>query len=391
MSEFLPYARQDVSDDDVRAVVEVLHSGWLTQGPAVEAFEEALAHSVGARFAVATCNGTAALHAAYHAAGLGPGQVCLTTPITFAATANAALYLGAGVDFADVDPDTALLDPEATARALGPATRVLAPVHMAGQPADVGALRALADPLGAVVVEDAAHALGAEYFDTAANEWVPVGACRHSHMTVFSFHPVKQVAMGEGGAVTTNNPELRERLLRFRDHGLVRDPRHFEEPDSGPWHREMQSLGMNYRASDLHCALGRSQLRRLPHFVERRRAIAARYDAAFAGHPHVQPLAQRDTARSSHHLYIVQLDVDAGVDRRRVVESLHARGIGAHVHYLPVHLHAWYRKERGFAPGAFPAAERYYARALTLPLFPAMSDADVERVIDALLSVLENR
>jgi UDP-4-amino-4,6-dideoxy-N-acetyl-beta-L-altrosamine transaminase len=382
LSEFLPYARQDVNDDDVRAVVEVLRSGWLTQGPQVEGFENELARMVGARFAVVVCNGTAALHAAYHAAGLGPGQVCLTTPITFPATANAALYLGA-----DVEPDTALIDPEAAARAMGPATRVLAPVHMAGQPADLVALRALADSVGALVVEDAAHALGAQYFDSEANVWFPVGSCRHSHMTVFSFHPAKHVAMGEGGAVTTNDPELYERLRRFRDHGLVRDPALFEEPDPGPWHREMHDLGMNYRASDLHCALGRSQLRRLPKFVKRRRAIAARYDEAFAADPRIHPLTQRDTARSSYHLYVVQLDTD----RRRVVEELHARNIGAHVLYPPIHLHPWYRKERGFAPGAFPAAERYYERCVALPLFPAMSDADVERVIDALLSILEDR
>jgi UDP-4-amino-4,6-dideoxy-N-acetyl-beta-L-altrosamine transaminase len=384
LSGFLPYARQDIDDADVQAVVEVLRSEWLTQGPQVEAFEQELAAVAGARFAVVMCNGSAALHAAYHAAGLGPGQVCLTTPITFPATANAALYLGAGVDFADVEPDTALIDPQAVARAIGPATRVLAPVHMAGQPADLPALRALADSVGALVVEDAAHALGSEYFDTASGEWARVGSCRHSHMTVFSFHPAKHVAMGEGGAVTTNDPELAERLRRFRDHGLVRDPALFEEPDPGPWHREMHSLGMNYRASDLHCALGRSQLRRLPKFVQRRREIATRYDEAFADHPATHPLTQRDTARSSYHLYVVQLDAD----RRRVVEELRARNIGAHVLYPPVHLHPWYRKERGFAPGAFPAAERYYARALTLPLFPAMSDADVERVVVALLAAL---
>lgn len=377
---FIPYARQDVDEDDVRAVCEVLRSERLTQGAAVEAFEEALAARVGARFAVAVCNGTAALHAAYHAAGLGPGHTCLTTPITFAATANAALQLGAGVEFADVDPDTALLDPEAAARCAGPATRVIAPVHMAGQPADLPALRSLADEVGATVVEDACHALGSEYFDAAAGEWVPVGACRDSAMTAFSFHAVKHVAMGEGGAVTTNDPALRERLIRFRNHGITLDPASFEEPDPGPWHREMHELGMNYKASDIHCALGLSQLRRLDAFVTRRRTIAARYDAAFADDPRVRPLAQRSSAHSSWHLYVVRVDPER---RRRVIEDLHARGIGAHVHYLPVHLHPWYRKQRGFAPGSFPSAEHYYASAVTLPLFPAMSDADVERVIAA--------
>jgi UDP-4-amino-4,6-dideoxy-N-acetyl-beta-L-altrosamine transaminase len=381
---FLPYARQDVDEDDVRAVVEVLRSERLTQGAATEAFEQALAERVGARFAVSTCNGTAALHAAYHAAGLGAGATCLTTPITFAATANAALHVGAGVEFADVERDTALLDPEAAARSAGPATRVIAPVHMTGQPADVPALRALADEVGARVVEDACHALGAEYFDAEAGEWVPVGACRHSAMTVFSFHAVKHVTMGEGGAVTTNDPELRDRLLRFRSHGITLDPDAFEERDPGPWHREMHELGLNYRASDIHCALGLSQLRRLGAFVARRRALAARYDAAFADDPRVRPLARRSTARSAWHLYVVRVDP---ARRRGVIEALRERGIGAHVHYLPVHLHPWYRKQRGFAPGSFPAAEDYYARAVTLPLFPAMDDADVDRVVAAVREV----
>lgn len=381
---FIPYARQEVSEDDVRAVCDVLRSERLTQGAAVEAFEEALAVRVGARFAVAVCNGTAALHAAYHAAGLGPGQTCLTSPITFAATANAALQLGAAVEFADVDPETALLDLEAAARSAGPATRVIAPVHMAGQPVDLPALRRVADDVGALVVEDACHALGAEYFDASVGGWVPVGACRHSAMAVFSFHAVKHVAMGEGGAVTTNDPALRARLVRFRNHGISLDPASFEEPDPGPWHREMHELGANYRVSDIHCALGLSQLRRLDAFLARRREIAARYDAAFAGNPHVRPLGQRPGARSAWHLYVVRVDPER---RRHVIEQLHARGIGAHVHYLPVHLHPWYRKQRGFAPGSFPGAEGYYARAVTLPLFPALADADVERVISAVREV----
>jgi dTDP-4-amino-4,6-dideoxygalactose transaminase len=252
---------------------------------------------------------------------------------------------------------------------------------MAGQPVDLPALRALADDVGAVVVEDACHGLGAEYFDASAGDWVPVGACRHSAMAVFSFHAVKHVAMGEGGAVTTNDPELRERLVRFRNHGIRFDPASFEEPDPGPWHREMHELGMNYRVSDIHCALGLSQLRRLDAFVARRREIAARYDAAFADDPRVRPLDQRSTAHSAWHLYVVRVEAQR---RRNVIEQLHTRGIGAHVHYLPVHLHPWYRKQHGFAPGSFPGAEAYYASAVTLPLFPAMSDADVDRVIAAM-------
>jgi UDP-4-amino-4,6-dideoxy-N-acetyl-beta-L-altrosamine transaminase len=368
----------------------VLRGDWLTQGPEVAAFEEALAEAVGARYAVVVSNGTAALHAAYFAARLGPGAELLTSPITFAATSNAALQLGAGVAFADVDPASALVDMDALAAKLSPATRVIAPVHFAGQPCDVEAVRALADRQGTLVVEDAAHALGAEYFDAAAGEWVRVGSCRHGHMAIFSFHPAKHVAMGEGGAITTNDPELDRRLRMFRDHGIAREPEQLERNDEGPWYYEMHALGINARVTDFQCALGRSQLARLPAFVERRRAIAARYDGAFAGCDLLSPLGQRDTARSSYHLYVVQLALQKlSRGRREIVQALREKGIGAHVHYVPVHTHPYYRKDLGFRPGQFPNAERYYERALTLPLFPAMSDRDVERVIRAVFSTLE--
>jgi len=391
VSGFLPYGQHGLEEEDVQAVVEALRSGRLTQGPRVAAFEEALAAAVGARHAVAVSSGTAALQAAYFAAGLGPGHELVTSPITFAATANAALHLGAGVGFADVDPETALLDPQMLEARLSPTTRVIAPVHFAGQPCDLPALRAVAERTGTLLVEDAAHALGAEYFDAETGEWLPAGSCRHGHMAIFSFHPVKHVAMGEGGAVTTNDPELADRLRLFRSHGITRERKRLERPDEGPWYYEMQALGTNARVTDLQCALGLSQLARLPRLVARRRAIAARYDAAFAACPLLRPLAQRPTARSSYHLYIVRLQLERLTrGRREIVERLHAQGIGAHVHYIPVHTHPYYRKELGFRCGDFPWAERYYERALTLPLFPALSDADVERVIDAVLSTLES-
>lgn len=391
MSERLPYGRHSIDSEDVRAVVEALESGWLTEGPARAAFEAALAEATGARFAVALANGTLALQAAYFAAGLGPGNALLTSPITFAATAHAAWHLGADIRFADIDPESALLDPEDVARRLSPDVRVLAPVHLAGQPCDMPALRSVADRVGALVVEDACHALGAELFDPASGEWTRVGACRHSDMTVFSFHPVKHVAMGEGGAVTTNDEELARRVRLFGSQGIEHDPDRFDHPPEGPWSYEVQVLGTNARASELHCALGRSQLTKLPRFLARRREIARRYTTAFDDLTGLRPLAVRSVVRPAWHLYGVRLDLDRlAWSRLDLVEALDERGIGTAVHYAPVHLQPLYRKERGFRPGDFPRAEAYADCALTLPLFPSMTDTDVERVISAVREVLSD-
>ncbi|MCC6552001.1 MAG: UDP-4-amino-4,6-dideoxy-N-acetyl-beta-L-altrosamine transaminase [Polyangiaceae bacterium] len=379
---FLPYGRQDIDEDDIAAVVAVLRGDWLTQGPAVEAFEQDLARAVGARYAVAFCNATAGLHGACFAAGAGPGDEVVTSPLTFAASANCARYLGARPIFADVEPEAGTLDPEALARAITPRTRAVIPVHYAGQPAKMAEIREIARARGLVVIEDAAHALGASYRGR------PVGACEASDMAVFSFHPVKHIATGEGGAVVTDDPERCERLRMFRNHGFVRDPARFRNPSPGPWYHEQVALGHNARLSDIHAALGRSQLRRLDAFVARRRALADLYDARLAGLRGVAPLGRLPDSEHAFHLYVVQIDFEGlGTDRARVMTGLKERGIGTQVHYIPVHTHPFHADD-GWAPGSFPIAEGISARALSLPLFPAMADGDVDRVVGALREVL---
>jgi perosamine synthetase len=380
---FLPYGRQSIDQDDIDAVVAVLRSDYLTTGPEVPRFEAALCGACDAPFAVAVCNGTAALHATSAALGLGPGDEVLVPAITFAATANGARYVGAEPRFVDVDPDTGLMRPEAIEAAVTPRTRAIYPVHMTGLPADLDAIGAVAAAHGLRVVEDAAHALGARLGDE------PIGACRRSDMAIFSFHPVKHVTTGEGGAILTRDPDLTARLRRFRDHGMARDEADFREPSPGPWYHEQQDLGMNYRLSALQCALGTSQLAKLEAFVARRRAIAARYDAAFAAHARVRPLAPGPAgAVSAYHLYVVLIDFDAlGTTRAAVMNGLRERGVGTQVHYIPVPAHPYYR-DRGHDPAAYPGAQRYYARALSLPMYPALTDADVDRVVSALDEVL---
>lgn len=377
----LPYGRQDIGDADVAAVLAAVRDPWLTQGPGVEAFEAALAEAVGARYAVAFSSGTAALHGAYAAVGLEPGGAVLTSPITFVATANAAFYLGASVRFADVDPATAMLDPNAVDDAADAAIRVLAPVHFGGEVADLPALAAVATARGWAVVEDASHALGAAYRGPEGR-WHRVGGCAHSDLCCFSFHAVKAITTGEGGAVTTNDGELCRRLRRFRSHGITRDPAELESSD-GPWYYEQQSLGYNYRLTDLQCALGRSQLSRLPDLLARRRRVAGWYEERLAELPEAAPLGRPPWSRGAHHLYVVSLPPDR---RRAAFDELARRDIQANVHYIPVYRQPYYRHRGLGAP--LPGAETYYAGALTLPLFPAMTEADVDRVVEGLAVAL---
>lgn len=373
----IPYGRQEIDDLDVRAVSEAIRDRLITQGPRVAQFEEALAIAVGARYAVAFNSGTAALHAAYFAAGVGPGRGVLTSPITFVATANAALYLDAPVRFADVDPASVLLDPAAVAAADPTGIAVLAPVHLTGQVAPMAQLSQLARSRGWMMVEDAAHALGASYVTSDGREH-RVGACAHSDMCCLSFHPVKHITTGEGGAVTTNSEPLAALLRRFRSHGITREPEELET-DEGPWYYEQHDLGFNYRLTDLQCALGLSQLRRLDDFVARRRIIAARYDAAFADMPGLEVLKVPAGSRGSYHLYVIRVDARR---RRTIFESLRETGIGVNVHYLPVYRQPYYRRH-GFADTSLPEAERYYAEAISLPMFPGLTKADQHRVIEA--------
>ncbi|MFQ5533279.1 MAG: UDP-4-amino-4,6-dideoxy-N-acetyl-beta-L-altrosamine transaminase [Sphingomonadales bacterium] len=396
---FLPYGRQVIDDDDIAAVTAVLKGDWLTTGPAVAAFEQALANRVGARYAVACSSGTAALHLAALALGLGPGDAMVVPAITFLATANAARYVGADVVFADVDPDTGLMTPEtlnaALKRAAGRNVRAIAPVHFAGQCEDLAAFRKIADDHGLDIVEDACHALGAVY-QTANRAPAPVGGCQFGNMAVFSFHPVKTVAMGEGGAVTTNDDSLFERLTTLRNHGMIRNPERLAHradafDDSGklnPWYYEMTEPGFNYRASDIHCALGLSQIARLDHFIACRRELTGRYDERLESlAPSVRPLARTAGCRPGWHLYVALIDFTTlGLDRAEVMIKLRDKGIGTQVHYYPVNRQPYYRELYGDA--ALPGADAYYNRALSLPLFAGMDIADVDRVVDTFGQVL---
>ncbi len=359
----IPYGRQSVDDDDIDAVVKVLRSDFLTQGPAVAEFEERLVFLTGAKHAVAVANGTAALHAAVAAAGIGAGDRLVTTPLTFAASANCGRYVGAGVGFVDIDEHT--LNVDVTRVPAG--VDALVAVHYAGLPV---ALDQLAHR-PRVVIEDAAHAIGASTADG------PVGSCAHSDMTIFSFHPVKTVTTGEGGAITTNDDELAARLRAFRSHGMQRP-----EGAAG-WYYEIDEIGFNYRLTDIHAALGTSQLGKLDRFVRRRNELADRYDALLAGHPQIElPPRAPDGARHGRHLYPVRV---AGRDR--VYDAMRAQGIGVQVHYLPVHLHPAYRA-LGFRPGDFPVAEHACARLLSLPLFPDLTETEQDRVVEVLTSVV---
>ena len=372
----IPYGRQAIDDADRAAVDEVLRGDWLTQGPAVRDFEEAIAAACGAPYAVAFSSGTAALHGAAFAAGLGRGDELVTSALTFAASANCAAYVGATPRFADIERDTWNVSADTIGAALTGATRAVVPVHFAGLPAPVAEIReAVGDDV--VVIEDAAHALGARDGDE------PVGSCRWSDMAVFSFHPVKTIAAGEGGMVTTRDPELRRRLEEFRTHGMVRDPGRLARPDEGGWYMEQQSLGLNYRLSDIHSALGRSQLRKLGEFVAGRNRVAARYRDELAG---IESLdlspAAPDGSVHAYHLFVVRHRDGAGA-RRRLYDGLRERGIYPQVHYLPVHMHPWYQETYGYGEGLCPEAERYYDGCLSLPCFPALTDAEQETVVRA--------
>jgi UDP-4-amino-4,6-dideoxy-N-acetyl-beta-L-altrosamine transaminase len=383
----LPYGRQSIDQSDIDAVISVLKSDWLTQGPAVEQFEAALAEKIGAAHVVAVSNGTAALHIAAIAGGLGPGKRLWTSPNTFVASANCGLYCGAEVDFVDIDPRdgnmsiTALAPKLKDAKNSGRLPDVLVPVHFGGQSCDMESIGELKRQYGFKVIEDAAHAIGG--LDRTG---ATVGACSESDMAAFSFHPVKIVTTAEGGAVSTNDAELAQKLRLARSHGITRDADLIEDDLDGPWAYRQIGVGFNYRLTDIQAALGTSQLARLETFVARRNALARRYDSLLRDMP-VRPLAIHDAALSAYHLYVVRVDqASAGLTRREVFEALADRGIRCQVHYIPVHLQPVYRRF-GFRPGDFPEAEAYYSEALTLPLYPSMTDGDQDRVVDALADI----
>jgi perosamine synthetase len=374
----LPYGRQSISEDDIQTVVDVLRSDWLTTGPKVAEFEEALAARVGAKYAVAYSSGTAALHGAAFAAGLKPGDEAITSPLTFAATANCVLYQGARPVFADVSPDTLNLDPDLLAERITPNTRAILPVDYAGHPADLDPILALAERHGLTVIEDACHALGAEYKGRRTGSI--------AHMAVFSFHPVKHVATGEGGMVTTDRADLAENLRRFRNHGISSDAR--QRHASGQWHYEMVQLGFNYRLTDIACALGISQLKKLEANLARRREIAARYTAAFRNLRGVIAPSVRPDVNPAWHLYPIRVNPShLKKDRAHMFRALRAENIGVNVHYIPVHLHPYYRDRFGYQGGEYPVAETAYEQLISLPMFHAMTEQDVEDVIAAVSKV----
>ena len=375
----IPYGRQWIDDDDIAAVVDVLRSDWLTTGPAVPAFEHALAELGGARHAVAVSSGTAALHASMYALGIRPGDEVIVPAMTFAATANCVVFQGGRPVFADVDPRTLLINPEDVQAKITPQTRCIVAVDYAGQPCEYDTLRAIAENAGVHLVADACHALGGRYKDRSVGSLADLSA--------FSFHPVKHVTTGEGGAVTTDDPELAGRMRLFRNHGITADFR--ERAGKGSWFYEMEDLGYNYRITDFQCALGTSQLKKLPQWVKRRREIAACYDKAFSGMSGVKPLEVKSDVVHAYHLYVVQLNLERlRVDRGAIFKALRAEGIGVNVHYIPVHLHPFYRRRFGTGPGMCPVAEAAYERILSLPMFPAMTDDDVHDVVAAVQKVV---
>jgi UDP-4-amino-4,6-dideoxy-N-acetyl-beta-L-altrosamine transaminase len=376
-ARMLPYGRQHVDESDIQAVTEVLRGDWLTNGPTVVRFEEAFAAQVGARFAVALSSGTAALHAAAIVAGLGPDDEVILSPLTFLASANCLLYCGATPVFADIDPATLNLDPARVEAAVTSRTKAILPVHFAGLPCDMDRIRAIAQPRGLRIIEDAAHALGAEWNGRR------IGSL--GDLTTFSFHPVKHITTGEGGMVTTDDPHLAEKLRRFRNHGIERQVRDRQ----ATWRQDMVTFGFNYRLTDIQSALGISQLRRLDDGLARREAIARQYQAAFASMVELLPAPTLAGTRHAWHIYPLRIEPDRlREDRETLFRALRAENIGVSVHYLPVHLHPFYRERFCTDRGLCPAAEEAADRLLTLPLFPQMTDGDVEDVVAAVRRVI---
>lgn len=372
----IPYGRQSVDEDDVRAVVEVLRGAWLTTGPNVELFERSVAAAAGARHAIAVSNGTAALHCIMHALGVGSGDEVIVPAITFVATANAAVFEGATPVFADVEADTLTIDPRSVEARITPRTKAIVGVDYAGHPCDWDALRAVASKHGLPLIADGCHALGASY------KGAPVGSI--AAMTAFSFHPVKHVTTGEGGAVVTDDDALAQKLRLFRAHGIATDHRTREL--KGTFLYEMIELGYNYRICDIQCALGASQMKKLEGWVERRRAIAARYRSTLPAIAGLEVLRDRDDSKNAYHLFVVK--VPAGIDRAAVHRRLRELGIAANVHYMPVHLHPFYRERFGTGEGLCPTAEREWERILSIPMYPAMTDGDVDAVVAALKTAI---
>ena len=374
---FIPYGRQSISEEDIQEVVKVLRSDYLTTGPTVTEFEQRVAEYVGAKYAVAVSNGTAALHIACLAAGIGKGDEVITSPITFAASSNCVLYCGGTPVFADIKPDTYNIDPEDIERKITPRTKAIIPVHYTGQPCEMDAILEIAQKHNLIVIEDGAQVISGEY------RGKKVGSI--SDMTTFSFHPVKPLTTGEGGMVTTNNKELYEKLKLFHTHGITRDEECMKGND-GPWYYEQLELGYNYRITDIQCALGISQLKRLDEFAKHRRELAVRYDKGFEGVPSIVTPYQHPDCLSSYHLYMIQVPK---LIRKEVFEELKKNGVGVNVHYIPVYKHPYYQAN-GYAKECCPNAEQFYESAITLPLFADMTEEQVDYVVEKTKTIVEN-
>ncbi|MDD5450219.1 MAG: UDP-4-amino-4,6-dideoxy-N-acetyl-beta-L-altrosamine transaminase [Candidatus Omnitrophica bacterium] len=381
----IPYGRQYIDQQDIKAVVKVLKGDWITQGPEIGKFEEAFARYCGAKYAVAVTSGTAALHLACLAAGLKSGDEAITSPITFVATPNAVIYAGGRPVFADIDYDSVNIDTERIEKTITQKTKLILPVHFAGLPCAMEKIYGLAKRNGLFVIEDACHALGAEY--RVGNNWIKVGSCCHSGMAVFSFHPVKHITTGEGGAITTNDKRLYERLKALRNHGIYRDKGAAREK---PWYYEMRELGFNYRITDFQCALGMSQLRKVARFLKRRREIAGIYKKGLSGIDSIDLPIEKKDAKSAWHLYVIKLKngIKPEVRRKRLFNYLRHHDIGAQVHYRPVYFQPYYMERPGFGHEQCPVAEDYYGRAISLPIYYGMSDRDVVYAINILKKFL---
>jgi len=381
MLDFIPYGKQSIDEEDIKAVTNVLRSDWLTTGPMVEAFEKAIAELVGAKYAVAFSSGTAGLHAAVFASNIAKGTEVLVPPMTFVATANSVVYQGGNPVFVDIEPDTLLIDPVNLEEKINSKTRAIIAVDYAGQPCNYDALRKIAKNNNLTLISDACHALGAKYRGER------VGSL--ADLTVFSFHPVKHITTGEGGIVVTDNADFANRMRRFRNHGIQTDYR--QRAEAGTWFYEMVDLGYNYRLTDIQCALGLSQLRKLGGWIERRREIAKMYDEGFRAQSCVKALKVSEDVFHVYHLYVVQFSIDKlKLSKSQIFSSLRNAGIGVNVHYIPVHLHEYYKVNFGTSLGLCPVAESAYERILSLPIFPGMSSDDVNRVIVEVKNVLES-
>jgi len=377
---FLPYGRQWIDSNDIKAVTDVLKSDWITQGPKISEFEKIISKYCKVKYAVAFSSGTAALHGAAFAAGVANGDEVITSPITFAADGNCVLFQGGKVKFADIKKDTYNIDPDQIKKQISKKTKAIIPIDYTGQPCDIDEINQIAQGNELIVIQDACHSLGAEYKNKK------VGGL--ADLTVLSFHPVKHITTGEGGMVLTNNKEYYEKLMLFRTHGISKDPKKLLR-NEGPWFYEMQSLGYNYRITDFQCALGISQFKKIDRFIEKRRKIVTKYNKAFQDVKEIITPFEKENVKSVYHLYMIQLKLEKlKAGRKKIFDSLRAENIGVHVHYIPVHLQPYYQEKFGYKKGDFPVAENFYNQALTLPVFPKMNNEDVNDVINAVKKVI---